>query len=183
MSKKVLVISTSLRAKSNSETLADAFADGAKAAGNEVEKISLKNKSIAFCKGCLACQSLHSCVIKDDAVHLAEQMTDETTTCIALLHDVLEDTALTLPDLEAEFPREITEAVQLLTHAPSDDYLDYVRRLCENPLARKVKIADLAHNSDETRLSSVTPDPMQLKHWRTKYAAAKEIIREYENIP
>ena len=77
-------------------------------------------------------------------VHLAEQMTDETTTCIALLHDVLEDTALTLPDLEAEFPREITEAVQL---------------------------------------SSVTPDPMQLKHWRTKYAAAKEIIREYENIP
>ena len=106
-------------------------------------------------------------------VHLAEQMTDETTTCIALLHDVLEDTALTLPDL----------AVQLLTHAPSDDYLDYVRRLCENPLARKVKIADLAHNSDETRLSSVTPDPMQLKHWRTKYAAAKEIIREYENIP
>ena len=106
-------------------------------------------------------------------VHLAEQMTDETTTC----------TALTLPDLEAEFPREITEAVQLLTHAPSDDYLDYVRRLCENPLARKVKIADLAHNSDVTRLSSVTPDPMQLKHWRTKYAAAKEIIREYENIP
>ena len=42
-------------------------------------------------------------------VHLAEQMTDETTTCIALLHDVLEDTALTLPDLEAEFPKEITE--------------------------------------------------------------------------
>ncbi len=74
MSKKVLVISTSLRAKSNSETLADAFADGAKAAGNKVEKISLKNKSIAFCKGCLACQSLHSCIIKDDAVHLAEQM-------------------------------------------------------------------------------------------------------------
>ncbi len=74
MSKKVLVISTSLRAKSNSEALADAFADGAKAAGNEVEKISLKDKSIAFCKGCLACQSLHSCIIKDDAVQLAEQM-------------------------------------------------------------------------------------------------------------
>ena len=74
-------------------------------------------------------------------VHLAEQMTDETTTCIALLHDVLEDTALTLPDLEAELPKEITEAVQLLTHSPSDDYLDYVRRRCENPLACKVMIA------------------------------------------
>ena len=113
-------------------------------------------------------------------VHLAEQMTDETTTCIALLHDVLEDTPLTIQDLEKEFPQEITQAVLLLTHDPSEDYLKYVRRLCENPLARKVKIADLAHNSDQTRLSSVTPDPAQLKHWRTKYAAAKEIIREYE---
>ncbi len=115
-------------------------------------------------------------------VHLAEQMNDEVTTCIALLHDVLEDTSMTLPELEAKFPAEITEAVQLLTHDSSEDYLEYVRRLCKNPLARKVKIADLAHNSDETRLSSVTPDPAQLAHWRTKYAAAKEIIREYEEI-
>lgn len=112
--------------------------------------------------------------------HLAEQMTDEVTACIALLHDVLEDTEMTLPELEAEFPSEVTDAVQLLTHDSSDDYLEYVRRLCKNPLARKVKIADLAHNSDETRLSSVTPDPAQLKHWRTKYAAAKKIIQEYE---
>ena len=115
-------------------------------------------------------------------VHLAEQMTDETTTCIALLHDVLEDTSLTIQDLEKEFPKEITQAVLLLTHDPSEDYLKYVRRLCANPLARRVKIADLAHNSDETRLSSVTPDPAQLAHWRKKYAAAREIIREYEEI-
>ena len=74
MQKKILVISTSLRQRSNSETLADAFIRGAKAAGHEVEKVSLKNKSIAFCKGCLACQSLKKCVIQDDAVQIAEQM-------------------------------------------------------------------------------------------------------------
>ncbi len=114
-------------------------------------------------------------------VHLAEQMTDETTTCIALLHDVLEDTTLSLQELEAEFPREITDVVLLLTHEPDENYLDYIRKLCQSPLARKVKLADIAHNSDETRLSSITPDPAQLAHWRTKYAAAKKIIREYEN--
>ena len=61
MAKKVLVISTSMRGNSNSEKLAEAFADGAKAAGNEVELVSLKNKTIAFCKGCLAAdRSLHN---------------------------------------------------------------------------------------------------------------------------
>lgn len=74
MSKKVLVISTSLRSKSNSSILADAFMEGAKDAGHEVEKISLINKSIAFCKGCLACQKLQSCIIKDDAIDIAEKM-------------------------------------------------------------------------------------------------------------
>ena len=74
MAKKVLVISTSIRSNSNSEKLAEAFADGAKAAGNEVELISLKNKTIAFCKGCLACQQTGHCVIKDDANAIADKM-------------------------------------------------------------------------------------------------------------
>ena len=65
--KKVVVISTSLRHGSNSDMLADQFAKGAKAAGNEVEIISLVDKSIQFCKGCLACQKLGRCVINDDA--------------------------------------------------------------------------------------------------------------------
>ena len=63
MSKKVLVISTSLRKNSNSETLADAFLAGAKASGNQVEKSSLRGKKIAFCQGCLACQNTQKCVI------------------------------------------------------------------------------------------------------------------------
>ena len=115
-------------------------------------------------------------------IHVAEQMEDELTTCVALLHDVLEDTSMTLSELENEFPPEITEAILLLTHDPATDYLDYVRRLCQNPLARKVKIADIAHNTNETRLSGTNPDPERLRHWRTKYAQARQIIQEYESV-
>lgn len=72
--KKILVISSSLRAKSNSKNLADSFAKGAKEAGNEVEIISLKDKQLAFCKGCLACQKIGKCVINDDANAIADKM-------------------------------------------------------------------------------------------------------------
>ena len=64
--KNVIVISTSLRQGSNSDMLADKFVEGAKAAGHNVEKISLIGKNIQFCKGCLACQQLGHCVINDD---------------------------------------------------------------------------------------------------------------------
>ena len=76
MSKRVLVISTSLRKDSNSEGMADEFVRGAKDAGNEVQKISLRGKSIAFCQGCLACQKTGRCVISDDAVEIAQKMQD-----------------------------------------------------------------------------------------------------------
>ena len=72
MSKKVVVISTSLRANSNSEALAKEFVKGAEAAGHEVEYISLKGKNIAFCIGCLACQSKGHCIINDDALPITE---------------------------------------------------------------------------------------------------------------
>ena len=64
--KRVIVISTSLRRGSNSDMLADKFVEGAIAAGNEVEKISLSDKNIQFCKGCLGCHKLGRCVINDD---------------------------------------------------------------------------------------------------------------------
>lgn len=73
-SQNVLIITTSLRSSSNSDMLAEVFADGAKAAGHHTEIISLKDKNIAFCKGCLACQKTGSCVIKDDAVQITEKM-------------------------------------------------------------------------------------------------------------
>ena len=74
--KKVLVISSSLRLRSNSEALADEFIRGAAEAGNEVEKITLKDKEIHFCKGCLNCQKTQKCVIKDDAPAIVEKMHD-----------------------------------------------------------------------------------------------------------
>ena len=72
--KKVIVISTSLRPGSNSDMLADSFIEGAVAAGNEVEKISLVGKNIQFCKGCLACQKLGRCVINDDVNDIMAQV-------------------------------------------------------------------------------------------------------------
>ncbi len=74
MPKNILIISCSLRNRSNSEALADSFFAGAEAAGNHVEKITLKDKTIAFCKGCLACQKTQKCVIRDDASLIAEKM-------------------------------------------------------------------------------------------------------------
>lgn len=74
ISKKVVVISSSLRLNSNSEALAIRFAEGAKVAGNEVEIISLYGKEIAFCTGCLACQKRGSCVINDDALEITEKV-------------------------------------------------------------------------------------------------------------
>ena len=74
MSKKVLIISTSLRKGSNSEQLARAFAQGAVEAGHQVEQIPLAGKDIHFCRGCLACQETQECVIHDDASRIAEKM-------------------------------------------------------------------------------------------------------------
>ena len=70
--KKVLIISTSIRSGSNSEFLAHEFEKGAKEAGNDVTFISLKDKQIAFCRGCLACQKTHKCIIDDDAIEIAD---------------------------------------------------------------------------------------------------------------
>lgn len=76
MSKQVLILSTSFRQNSNSETLASAFAKGVRDAGNRVQEISLRGKTIQFCKGCLACQKTGSCVICDDAAEIVQAIHD-----------------------------------------------------------------------------------------------------------
>ena len=80
---KVLVISTSLRAKSNSDILTEKLIEGAKESGHDVEHISLKGKNIGFCIGCLACQSSQKCVIGDDAVEIAEKVKNADTIVLA----------------------------------------------------------------------------------------------------
>ena len=109
--------------------------------------------------------------------HLAEQMTDEKTTVAALLHDVVEDTDYTLADLEAMgFDGEVLAALRLLTHAEGEPYMDYVARLKANPIARAVKLADLAHNSDLSRLA-----PEQIDEWalqrQEKYQQAIALLK------
>ena len=81
--KKVIVISTSLRRGSNSDMLADQFVEGAKAAGNEVEKISLVGKNIQFCKGCMGCQKLGRCVINDDVNDIMSKVLKADVICWA----------------------------------------------------------------------------------------------------
>ena len=81
--KKVVVISTSLRPGSNSNALAEKFAEGAKAAGNEVELISLRGKEIKFCIGCLKCQETGACVFKDDVPAIMESVLNADVVCWA----------------------------------------------------------------------------------------------------
>lgn len=111
-------------------------------------------------------------------VHIAEQMPDEVSACVALLHDVAEDTCVTIEELEREFPPEVTECVRLLTHEPGTDYLDYVRAIAENETARRVKLADIAHNSDESRFAGCDAAPEKLEARRKKYARAVEILTQ-----
>ena len=106
--------------------------------------------------------------------HLAEQMDTEESTTVALLHDVVEDTDYTLEDLKAMgFPNNVIDALALMTHDLRVPYMEYVKAISENPLATKVKLADLRHNSDLSRLDSV--DEKALSRVK-KYAAAIELL-------
>ena len=89
-------------------------------------------------------------------IHLAEQMDDENTICAALLHDVIEDSPVTLGELErAGFPDKVLGALRALTHDPKVPYMEYVAALRNDPIAAAVKLADLRHNSDLSRLDRV----------------------------
>ena len=108
--------------------------------------------------------------------HLAEQMETEETVCAALLHDVAEDTEITLEELQKEgFPRQVLAALALLTHYEAVPYMEYVAKVKENPVARAVKLADLRHNSDLTRLDYVDE---KAKERAEKYKAAMALLLE-----
>lgn len=109
--------------------------------------------------------------------HLAEQMEDEYSICAAVLHDVVEDTDTGMDVIEKEFPAEVAQAVRLLTHEPGKPYLEYIEELKDNPIARRVKLADLSHNMDDTRNADRDTEPVEKRtKRREKYMRAKEML-------
>lgn len=108
--------------------------------------------------------------------HLAEQMIDEDTTIVALLHDVAEDTDITIDDIrKMGFSEDVCVALKLMTHDKNVPYMEYIKKIKTNPIAKAVKLADLKHNSDLTRLDTV--DEKALKR-ADKYKIAIEILEE-----
>ena len=88
---------------------------------------------------------------------VASLVEGELAKTVALLHDVVEDSAWTLEDLRKEgLPEEVVQAVGILTKKRNENYEEYILRVKQNPLARQVKLADLQHNSDLSRLANVT---------------------------
>jgi (p)ppGpp synthase/HD superfamily hydrolase len=99
----------------------------------------------------------------------------EAAQMAGVLHDVLEDTALTAEELRRRgCPERVVAAVESVTRREGEAYLDMVRRAAADPLGRLVKLADNAHNSDETRLAALPA--AQARRLRTKYAAAREVL-------
>ena len=107
--------------------------------------------------------------------HLAESMDTENECICALLHDVVEDTDITFEQLEKDFSKEIIDALKLLTHDKEVPYEEYVLKIKDNPIAKKVKLADLNHNSDKTRISHMTQKDINRNK---KYKNAIELLTE-----
>lgn len=109
-------------------------------------------------------------------IHIAEQMDSEESCVVALLHDVIEDSDITLEILSKYFKDDIIAALRVLTKKENDDYVMYIKRVKTNKLATKVKIKDLEHNRDLTRLDEVTDKDRKrsMKYW--------EAIRYLEDI-
>lgn len=101
-------------------------------------------------------------------IHIAEQMDSEESCVVALLHDVIEDSNITLEILSKYFNDDIITALRVLTKKENDDYVMYIKRVKTNKLATKVKIKDLEHNRDLTRLDEVTDKDRKrsLKYWQ-----------------
>lgn len=112
-------------------------------------------------------------------MHLAEQMETEQEICVALLHDVVEDSPYTIDDLKTWFPPDVIRAVELLTRKSKQSYGDYINELADNLLAKKVKIADLKHNLDESRFAlDKTFNTKKLASLKKRYNAALKVLED-----
>lgn len=98
---------------------------------------------------------------------------------VGYLHDTVEDTSVEIEDIRGFFGDEIADAVAAMTHEDGVPYMEYVRKLAANPLARRVKMADLTHNMDITRIPDPTPE--DYKRIEEKYKPAYEYLKSLEN--
>ncbi|WP_434387685.1 GTP pyrophosphokinase [Melittangium boletus] len=100
----------------------------------------------------------------------------ETERMVALLHDVVEDSAFTLEDLRARgYPAPVLEALALLTRREGESYEAFIQRLRPHPLARRVKLADLEDNMDVRRLPAVTDkDAARLARYRAAWQSLRD---------
>ncbi len=114
--------------------------------------------------------------------HLAEQMEREETICVALLHDVMEDADYTEDDLRRMgFSEEVLAALVRMTHDPAVPYMDYVAAIARDPIARVVKLADLRHNSDLTRLPEITDrDRLRVEKYKAAIALLEGMAQPVE---
>lgn len=94
-------------------------------------------------------------------IHVAEKMKTENECIVALLHDVVEDTETTFEQLENIFSSVIIDSLKLLTKDNTVDYYEYIMKIKKNPIAKSVKIEDLKHNLDLTRLDVITEDDIK----------------------
>lgn len=111
----------------------------------------------------------------EHVLYVAEQMPDEVSTAVALLHDVLEDS----PQFDANtlirygITAEVVEHVMVLTRMEGQSYGDYIDSLKDDPIARRVKLVDLHHNSDLTRYEVI---PLEAYSLRERYAKAIQVL-------
>ena len=111
--------------------------------------------------------------------HVAACVQGDAAKAVAWLHDVVEDTELTLDDLRAAgLGDDVIRGVDGMTHRPGEDYLDFVRRAAADPLARQVKEADVRHNLDLGRIPC--PGEKDLERVRAKYLPALRILLDRE---
>ena len=113
-------------------------------------------------------------------IHVAEQMNDENSIVVALLHDVMEDTDTTEQELiDMGFGETIIKALKILTKPKDMDYLEYIKEVNKNDLAKKVKLADLNHNRNLSRLDVITEDDIKRTE---KYEKAIDYLTSHENV-
>lgn len=106
---------------------------------------------------------------------VAAMVDDDMGKVVAYLHDVVEDTEVSIDDIRKEFGNEVADAVDVLTRKKGVSYMDYIRGIKSNAFAVKVKKADLTHNMNLSRLSVISDEDIKRVK---KYQKAYKILSE-----